>query len=95
MGKPSGKKSAYTFFVQAEKADWQAENPGAKIVFGDFMKECGAKWKTLDQEAKVPFEKKAKQDKKRYEAEMEDYEPEGTPKGKKRKVKVSIILSFA
>jgi len=88
MGKPAGKKSAYTFFVQAEKEIWQKNNPDQKIAFGDFMKECGAKWKTLDEDAKEPFAVKAAADARRYEAEMNDYVPEaGERGGKKRKVK--------
>ena len=93
MGKPAGKKSAYTFFVQAEKEIWQKNNPDQKIAFGDFMKECGAKWKTLDEDAKEPFAVKAAADAKRYEAEMVDYVPEaGERGGKKRKVKVNVSL---
>jgi len=88
MGKPAGKKSAYTYFVQAEKEIWQQNNPDKKIAFGDFMKECGAKWKTLDEEAKEPFAVKAAADARRYEAEMVDYVPEAGERGaKKRKVK--------
>ena len=87
MGKPAGKKTAYTFFVQAEKAEWQEANPDSKIVFGDFMRTCGAKWKTLDDTAKAPFAVKAKADAKRHAVEMEDYMPEGGGSVKKRKVK--------
>jgi len=84
MGKPAGKKSAYTFFVQHEKEIWQEEHPGDKIVFGDFMRECGAKWKTLDADTKKPFETKAAADAKRWQEEMADYEPP-VGSGKKRK----------
>ena len=96
MGKPAGKKSAYTYFVQAEKESWQIENPDKKIVFGDFMKSCGAKWKTLNEEDKGPFAIKATADAKRYAAEMEDYVPEnGERTTKKRKVKVSALYRVA
>merc|ERR1711935_826671 len=84
-GQTSRKKTAYTFFVQAEKAEWQEANPDSKIVFGDFMRTCGAKWKTLDDTAKAPFAAKA--DAKRHAVEMEDYMPEGGGSVKKRKVK--------
>ena len=94
MGKPAGKKSAYTYFVQAEKESWQKQNPDSKIVFGDFMKTCGAKWKTLDEEAKEPFAVKAQADAKRYADEMEDYIPESGERSKKRKVKVSSITKI-
>jgi len=85
MGKPAGKKSAYTFFVQAEKAVWQEAHPDEKIVFGNFMKECGAKWKTLNDDDKAPFVEKATADASRYASEMEHYVPEHG--AKKRKIK--------
>ena len=61
------------------------------------MKECGAKWKTLDADTKAPFQELADKDKERYDAEMEDYEPEGGhgKTAKKRKTKVLVhFLSF-
>jgi len=86
MGKPKGKTTAYSYFVQKQKEVFQADNPGGKIVFGDFMKECGAKWRELEASDKTPFEKKAKKDAVRYAREMDDYEPEdGSNKTKKRK----------
>jgi len=86
MGKPKGKSTAYAFFVQHQKAIFQDENPDQKIVFGDFMKECGEKWRALDPSDKVPFETKAKADAVRHAREMDDYEPEeGSNKKKKRK----------
>jgi len=87
MGKPKGKSSAYVFFVQHQKQLHQDANPDEKIVFGDFMKECGAKWRELDEQEKEPFQAKAAEDAERYEREMEDYEPVDEPakRGKKRK----------
>lgn len=86
MGKPKGKTTAYSYFVQKQKEIFQSDNPGAKIVFGDFMKECGAKWRELEDSDKTPFNNKAKADAVRYAREMDDYEPdEVSTKKKKRK----------
>ena len=68
----------------------QDDNPGAKIVFGDFMKECGEKWRAIDPEDKKPFEKKAKADAARHVREMDNYEPEDEPAKKKKKKKVIL-----
>ena len=59
MGKPKDKTTAYAFFVQEQKDEFQKANPEKKIVFGDFMKKCGAKWHKLEPKDKVPFEKQA------------------------------------
>lgn len=87
MGKPKGKTTAYAFFVQEQKDEFQKANPEKKIVFGDFMKECGAKWRELEPEDKIPFEKQAAKDAKRWAREMEDYEPDDEPAKKKKKKK--------
>jgi hypothetical protein len=87
MVKPKGKTTAYSYFVQRQKELFQEANPGGKIVFGDFMKECGAKWREIDPNDKVPFEKKSKKDATRYAREMDDYEPEDGPAQKKKKRK--------
>lgn len=87
MGKPKGKTTAYAYFVQKEKEIFQEENPGSKIVFGDFMKECGAKWRAIEDDDKKPFEKKAKADAVRFAREMDDYEPDEAPAKKKKRKK--------
>ena len=90
MGKPKGKTTAYAFFVRNQKDEFQEANPGGKIVFGDFMKECGAKWRELEQADKKPFEKKAKADAVRYARQMDDYEPEEVSAKKKKRKKVLL-----
>ena len=92
MGKPKGKTTAYSYFVQKQKEIFQSDNPGAKIVFGDFMKECGAKWRELEDSDKTPFNNKAKADAVRYAREMDDYEPDEVSTKKKKRKKVKIIL---
>jgi high mobility group protein B1 len=55
-----------------------AENPGMKV--GEVAKVLGARWKAIGAEEKSVFEAKAKEDKVRYQAEMEAYVPtQNTP----------------
>jgi len=82
--KPRGRTTAYAFFVMEEKEKYQKANPGVKINFGDFSKQCGKKWQGMDEDAREPFDEKASTDKIRYDREMADYKPPpGTGKGKK------------
>ena len=43
--KPKGAKSAYACFAQAHRTKKMEENPLEKIVFSEFSKDCGEKWK--------------------------------------------------
>ena len=89
MGKPKGKTTAYAFFVRQQKEMFDSENPEGKIVFGDFMKDCGEKWRELGEDEKTPFQEKAAEDAERWSREMENYEPEEeTGQKKKRRKKV-------
>jgi len=82
--KPRGRTTAYAFFVMEEKEKYQKANPGVKINFGDFSKQCGKKWQGMDEDAREPFDEKASEDKIRYDREMADYKPPaGAAKGKK------------
>ncbi|CAG5097350.1 Oidioi.mRNA.OKI2018_I69.XSR.g15038.t1.cds [Oikopleura dioica] len=84
--KPRGRTTAYGFFVIDEKEKHAKENPGVKINFGEFSKLCGQKWQTMGEEDRVDYEKKAADDKVRYDNEMANYEPPaGAKKTKKRK----------
>ena len=59
-------------------------NPGVKISFGDFSKQCGQKWQGMDEDAREPFGEKASEDKIRYDREMADYvPPDGAANGKR------------
>lgn len=82
--KPRGRTTAYAFFVMEEKEKYQKANPGVKINFGDFSKQCGKKWQGMDEDAREPFDEKASTDKIRYDREMAGYKPPpGSGKGKK------------
>jgi len=46
-GKPRGKMSAYAFFVQTCRDELKKKNPNESVVFAEFSKKCGEKWKVL------------------------------------------------
>jgi hypothetical protein len=87
--KPKGVKSAYIFFVEAERA----ENENANLNFAELSKSCGAKWAEMDDEDKAPYTKKSEKDRKRHQDEMRSYQPPASdsdsdddgPKRKKKK----------
>lgn len=68
---PKRSLSAYMFFANENRDIVKAENPD--ITFGQVGKVLGEKWKALTEEDKLPYEAKAKADKKRYESEKELY----------------------
>lgn len=90
--KPKGVKSAYIYFTEAQKK--QHEERGEEISFTELSKYCGAKWKELSDEDKEEYVALANKDRKRYDKEMESYNPpsdsdsdDDKPKKKKKKVK--------
>jgi len=86
---PRGVKNAFIFFCADNRDEVKEENPTIKIK--DLSKKLGEMWKEVDEDLKVEYQEKARNDKSRYERELEDYIPkEGykNPKDKKkRKVK--------
>ena len=86
--KPKGAKSAYIFFVEAQK-----KLTTGTVVFAEFSKECGEKWAALDAEEKRVYEEKAAFDKQRHNQEMANYIPpydeddDGVTQKKKKKKK--------
>ena len=44
-GKPKGKLTAYTCFVQTCRDEHKKKNPSEPLVLADFSKKCGEKWK--------------------------------------------------
>jgi len=74
--------SAYAFFVQDSRAEHAKNRPNEQVVFAEFSKECAARWKAMDDNAKKVFHNKSEKDKVRYDREMSSYKP---PKGEKNK----------
>ena len=63
--------SAYMFFANDQRDNVRQENPD--VSFGQVGKILGDRWKALTEKQRVPYEQKAADDKKRYEAEKAKY----------------------
>jgi len=63
--------SAYMFFANEQRENVREDNPG--ISFGQVGKVLGERWKALNESQRIPYEDKAKADKKRYEDEKLAY----------------------
>lgn len=64
-------RSGFMFFSQDKRPKLREQNPGASV--GDLAKQLGAAWKVMTDDQKAPYEKQAKKDRARYEADMELY----------------------
>ncbi|CAH0560218.1 unnamed protein product [Brassicogethes aeneus] len=83
-GKPRGPMTGYAFFVQTCREEHKKQHPEENVVFLEFSKKCAERWKTMVDNEKKRFQEMAEGDKKRYDAEMQNYIP---PKGEKVKGK--------
>ncbi|CAN6651313.1 non-histone chromosomal protein 6A [Trichomonascus vanleenenianus] len=68
---PKRSLSAYMFFANAQRDSVRSDNPD--VTFGQVGKILGERWKALSESEKIPYEQKAAEDKKRYEAEKAAY----------------------
>ena len=68
---PKRALSAYMYFANENRDIVRSENP--EISFGQMGKLLGERWKSLNEEDKLPYENKAKIDKERYYNEKEMY----------------------
>lgn len=68
---PKRALSAYMYFANENRDLIRSENPD--VSFGQIGKLLGERWKALDDQDKIPYEDKARADKKRYESEKELY----------------------
>ena len=66
---PKRALSAYMYFANENRDIVRSENP--EISFGQMGKLLGERWKSLNEEDKLPYENKAKIDKERYYNEKE------------------------
>jgi len=62
---PPRPPTAYFMFLSAFRQEYKLRNPDAKGI-KDMSREAGEKWRGMDQEAKRPFEDKAKRAKDEY-----------------------------
>jgi hypothetical protein len=82
---PKGAKNAFIFFCSDNRDEVKEENPTVKMK--DITKKLGEMWKEVDEDLKGEYQEKAKQDKERYEKELETYIPKDgykNPKDKKK-----------
>lgn len=84
-GKPRGKTTAYAFFVQTCREELKKKNPNEQVVFAEFARKCGEKWKAMTAKDKQRFEDMAEKDKVRYDREMANYVPPADKGGKGKK----------
>lgn len=68
---PKRSMSGFMFFSRAKRPKLRERNPGASV--GELAKQLGAAWKIMTPEQKVPYEEEARDDRLRYEDEMEKY----------------------
>jgi len=69
---PKRPLNAYLIFVNKERPETIAQNPGWKIT--EVVQYLGNRWKNLDDEQKKPYSDLAYQDKIRFQKEMKDYD---------------------
>lgn len=48
--KPKGKMSSYAYFVQTCREEHKRKHPNESVVFTEFAKKCGERWKVGRQE---------------------------------------------
>jgi hypothetical protein len=70
---PKKAQNAYMLFSSAKREEYKKKNPDAKAK--DIMGGLAGWWKDATADEKKPFEKKAEEDKKRYEKEKAAYTP--------------------
>lgn len=64
-------RSAFFWFAGDKRPKLKEQNPGATV--GEIAKQLGAAWKIMTAEQKAPYEKSAKLDRSRYDAQMSEY----------------------
>ncbi|KAM4612032.1 high mobility group protein B3a [Polymixia lowei] len=81
--KPKGKMSSYAFFIKTCREEHEKKTPDVPVNFADFSRKCSGRWKTMSSTEKGKFDEMARQDKVRFDREMQHYAP-GRKKGKKK-----------
>jgi high mobility group protein B1 len=87
-GKPKGRMSSYTFFVQTCREEHRKKHPNENVNFTEFSKKCAERWKQMTDKEKKRFSEMADKDKQRFDKEMSSYTPpvgESSGRGKRKK----------
>lgn len=87
LGKPKGRMSAYTFFVQTCREEHRKKHPNENVNFTEFSKKCAERWKQMTDKEKKRFGEMADKDKQRYDKEMANYVPPPNEGGKAKRKK--------
>lgn len=69
-------RSAFFFFSGDKRGKLKADDPSLKV--GEIAKQLGAAWNIMSAKQKAPYEKQAKEDRKRYDEDMTRFR-EGLP----------------
>lgn len=81
---PTKRRSDYIFFCMDKRKDVVKEFPTYKVT--EISVELGKRWKLLTNEEKKPYQDKSKEDKERYNDEMDGYvKPNATKKTVKKR----------
>lgn len=87
LGKPKGRMSSYTFFVQTCREEHRKKHPNESVNFTEFSKKCAERWKQMTEKEKKRFGEMADKDKQRYDKEMASYVPPPSEGGKTKRKK--------
>jgi len=87
IGKPKGRMSSYTFFVQTCREEHRKKHPNENVNFTEFSKKCAERWKQMTEKEKKRFGEMADKDKIRYDKEMSNYVPPAHEGGKAKRKK--------
>lgn len=79
---PRRPKSAYAYFMPTYREKYYKEYPDEDFDLGNFSAMCAERWRTMSDEERRPFHKKADKDKERFDTEMAVCEPPKEVKSK-------------
>ncbi|KAL0237107.1 hypothetical protein PCE1_000504 [Barthelona sp. PCE] len=66
--KPKRNMTAFMFFIQERRVAFRQQNPDVPIT--TIVKQLATQWKSMDSSEKLTYEKMARNDRIRYEAEV-------------------------
>ena len=89
-GAPDRAKTAYIFFSSEIRQDLKGED-GKQLAFAQAGKVIGQKWHALSDKDKEKYNKKAEEDRRRYEQAMKNFDPKYKPKGTNKKEEKSDL----
>ena len=93
--RPVRYKTAYIFFLQSCWRDKKQNRPNEWVNFGDFNRQCAAKWRQMSAQEKRPYQELQAEGKAKYDNEMARYrQSESERKAKMPKRPLSVYIWF-